>query len=118
MRSDAGSEPAATRQDSMRLHKRRKPKCERLEQLTRPAWVHRLTDAELRSRLMGAELQLLRLIERDLPNKGIASYLGIAEGEVSSRMAVLHGKLGLTPSTGPTWLQRQEAQLATNRGEA
>jgi DNA-binding NarL/FixJ family response regulator len=67
---------------------------------------------------MGAELQLLRLIERDLPNKGIASYLGIAEGEVSSRMAVLHGKLGLTPSTGPTWLQRQEAQLATNRGEA
>jgi DNA-binding NarL/FixJ family response regulator len=67
---------------------------------------------------MGAELQLLRLIERDLPNKGIASYLGIAEGEVSSRMAVLHGKLGLTPSTGPTWLQRQEAQLAISRGEA
>jgi hypothetical protein len=33
-------------------------------------------------------------------------------------MADLHGKLGLTPSTGPTWLQRQEAQLAVNRGEA
>ena len=98
----------------MRPHKRRKPKCERLEQLTRPAWVHRFTDAELRSRLMGAELQLLRLIERDLPNKGIASYLGITEGEVSSRMADLYRTLGLAPSGGPTWLQRQEAQLATN----
>ena len=72
--------------------------------------MHRLTDVELRSRLGGADLQLLRLIERDLPNKGIASYLGITEGEVSSRMANLHQTLGLTPSTGPTWLQRQMAQ--------
>jgi DNA-binding NarL/FixJ family response regulator len=71
--------------------------------------VHRFTDAELRSRLMGAELQLLRLIERDLPNKGIASHLGITEGEVSSRMASLHKTLGLTPSAGPTWLERQVA---------
>jgi DNA-binding NarL/FixJ family response regulator len=102
----------------MRAPKRRKPKCERLEQLTRPAWVHRYTDADLRGRLMGAELQLLRLIERDLPNKGIASYLGITDGEVSTRMADLHRKLGLTPSTGPTWLQRHEAQLAISRGEA
>jgi DNA-binding NarL/FixJ family response regulator len=51
---------------------------------------------------MGAELQLLRLIERDLPNKGIASYLGISEGEVSSRMAQLHQTLGLTrPDDNP-----------------
>jgi len=51
---------------------------------------------------MGAELQLLRLIERDLPNKGIASYLGISEGEVSSRMARLHQTLGLTrPDDNP-----------------
>ena len=51
---------------------------------------------------MGAELQLLRLIERDLPNKGIASYLGISEGEVSSRMARLHQTLGLThPGDNP-----------------
>ena len=113
LRSDPGHEPAATLQDSMRPHKRRKPKCERLEQLTRPAWVHRFTDAELRSRLMGAELQLLRLIERDLPNKGIASYLGITEGEVSSRMADLYRTLGLAPSGGPTWLERQTAQTRT-----
>jgi len=72
--------------------------------------VHRLTDAELRSRLMGAELQLLRLIEGDLPNKSIASHLGISDGEVTSRMATLHQALGLTPSNGPTWLQRQMAQ--------
>jgi len=58
--------------------------------------VHRFTDADLRSRLLGAELQLLRLIERDLPNKGIASYLGVSEGEVSIRMARLHQTLGLT----------------------
>lgn len=64
--------------------------------------MHRFTDGELRSRLMGAELQLLRLIERDLPNKGIASYLGISEGEVSSRMARLHQTLGLTrPDDSP-----------------
>ncbi|HKV31716.1 MAG TPA: LuxR C-terminal-related transcriptional regulator [Candidatus Dormibacteraeota bacterium] len=70
--------------------------------MTRPAWVHRFTDGELRSRLMGAELQLLRLIERDLPNKGIASYLGISEAEVSSRMARLHQTLGLTrPDDNP-----------------
>jgi DNA-binding NarL/FixJ family response regulator len=70
--------------------------------MTRPAWVHRFTDGELRSRLMGAELQLLRLIERDLPNKGIASYLGISEGEVSTRMARLHQTLGLTrPDDNP-----------------
>lgn len=51
---------------------------------------------------MGAELQLLRLIERDLPNKGIASYLGISEGEVSSRLARLHQTLGLThPGDNP-----------------
>ena len=64
--------------------------------------MHRFTDGELRTRLMGAELQLLRLIERDLPNKGIASYLGISEGEVSSRMARLHETLGLThPGDNP-----------------
>jgi DNA-binding NarL/FixJ family response regulator len=51
---------------------------------------------------MGAELQLLRLIERDLPNKGIASYLGISEGEVSGRMLRLHQTLGLTrPDDNP-----------------
>jgi DNA-binding NarL/FixJ family response regulator len=51
---------------------------------------------------MGAELQLLRLIERDLPNKGIASHLGISEGEVSSRMARLHQTMGLTrPDDNP-----------------
>lgn len=59
---------------------------------------------------MGGELQLLRLIERDLPNKGIAKYLGISDDEVSSRMASLHRTLGLTPPDGPTWLQRQLAQ--------
>jgi DNA-binding NarL/FixJ family response regulator len=58
--------------------------------------VHRFTAAELRSNLMGAELQLLRLIERNLPNKEIASHLGISEGEVSSRMTRLHQTLGLT----------------------
>ena len=64
--------------------------------------MHRFTDSELRSRLMGAELQLLRLIERDLPNKGIASYLGISEGEVSGRMVRLHQTLGLTrPDDNP-----------------
>jgi len=78
--------------------------------VTRPAWVHRLTDAELRTRLKGAELQLLRLIERDLPNKGIASYLGVSDGEVTTRMASLHKTLGLTPSDRPTWLERQTAQ--------
>lgn len=78
--------------------------------VTRPAWVHHFTDAELRHRLMGGELQLLRLIERDLPNKGIASYLGISDEEVTSRMVSLHRTLGLTPSGGPTWLQRQTAQ--------
>jgi FixJ family two-component response regulator len=78
--------------------------------VTRSAWVHRFTDAELRSRLKGAELQLLRLIERDLPNKGIASYLGVSDGEVTTRMASLHKTLGLTPPDGPTWLQRQMAQ--------
>jgi len=51
---------------------------------------------------MGGELQLLRLIERDLPNKGIASYLGISEGEVSGRMVRLHQTLGLTrPDDNP-----------------
>lgn len=51
---------------------------------------------------MGAELQLLRLIECDLPNKGIASYLGISEGEVSGRMVRLHQTLGLTrPDDNP-----------------
>jgi FixJ family two-component response regulator len=64
--------------------------------------VHRFTDDQLRSNLMGAELQLLRLIERDLPNKGIASHLGISEGEVSSRMARLHQTMGLTrPDDNP-----------------
>ena len=72
--------------------------------------MHRFTDAELRSRLTGAELQLLRLIERDLPNKGIASYLGVTDSEVTTRMASLHKTLGLTPSDRPTWLQRQMAQ--------
>ncbi|TME78944.1 MAG: hypothetical protein E6I47_11970 [Chloroflexi bacterium] len=58
--------------------------------VTRPAWVHRFTAEQLRSNLMGAELQLLRLIERDLPN------------EVSSRMARLHQTLGLTrPGDNP-----------------
>ena len=74
--------------------------------------MHRLTDAELRTRLMGAELQLLRLIEGDLPNKSIATYLGISDGEVTSRMASLHRTLGLTPADGPTWLQRQMAQTS------
>jgi len=70
--------------------------------VTRPAWVHRFTATELRSTLKGAELQLLRLIERDLPNKEIASHLGISEGEVSSRMARLHQTLGLTrPNDNP-----------------
>lgn len=78
--------------------------------MTRAAWVHRFTDAELRSRLKGAELQLLRLIERDLPNKGIASYLGVSDGEVTTRMASLHKTLGLAPSDRPTWLQRQMEQ--------
>jgi DNA-binding NarL/FixJ family response regulator len=51
---------------------------------------------------MGGELQLLRLIERDFHNKGIASYLGISEGEVSIRMARLHQTLGLThPGDNP-----------------
>jgi FixJ family two-component response regulator len=72
--------------------------------------VHRFTDAELRSRLKGAELQLLRLIERDLPNKGIASYLGVSDVEVTTRMASLHKTLGLAPTNGPTWLERQAAQ--------
>jgi CRP-like cAMP-binding protein len=92
------------------VNRRKSPKCERLRQVTRPAWVHRLTDAELRSRLGGADLQLLRLIERDLPNKGIASYLGVTDGEVTTRMASLHKTLGLSPSTRPTWLERQTAQ--------
>ena len=70
--------------------------------MTRPAWVHRFTAEQLRSNLRGAELQLLRLIERDLPNKSIASHLGISEGEVSSRMARLHQTLGLThPGDNP-----------------
>ena len=64
--------------------------------------MHRFTADELRSNLMGAELQLLRLIERDLPNKSIASHLVISEGEVSSRMARLHQTLGLTrPGDNP-----------------
>jgi hypothetical protein len=51
---------------------------------------------------MGAELQLLRLIERDLPNKGIASYLGVTEGEVTGRMVRLHQTMGLTrPDDNP-----------------
>jgi len=37
-----------------------------------------------------------------LPNKEIASHLGISEGEVSSRMTRLHQTLGLTrPSDNP-----------------
>jgi DNA-binding NarL/FixJ family response regulator len=64
--------------------------------------VHRFTAAQLRESLIGTDLQLLRLIERDLPNKGIASHLGISEGEVSSRMARLHQTLGLTrPDDNP-----------------
>lgn len=64
--------------------------------------MHRFTDAELRSSLNGSDLQLLRLIERDFPNKSIASHLGISEGEVSSRMARLHQTLGLTrPDDNP-----------------
>ena len=59
---------------------------------------------------MGAELQLLRLIERDLPNKSIATHLGVSEGEVATRMASLHQTLGLAPKVGPTWLQRQMAE--------
>ena len=73
--------------------------------------MHRFTDAELRSRLGGSDLQLLRLIERDLPNKGIASYLGVSDGEVTTRMASLHKTLGLAPAAGPTWLERQTAQI-------
>ena len=70
--------------------------------MTRPAWVHRFTADQLRASLIGTDLQLLRLIERDLPNKGIASHLGISEGEVSSRMARLHQTLGLTrPDDNP-----------------
>jgi FixJ family two-component response regulator len=70
--------------------------------VTRPAWVHRFTDSELRSRLMGAELQLLRLIERDMPNKGIAQYLGVSEVEVTSRRVRLHQTMGLTrPDDNP-----------------
>jgi DNA-binding NarL/FixJ family response regulator len=64
--------------------------------------VHRFTNAQLRSSLIGSDLQLLRLIERNLPNKGIASHLGISEGEVSSRMTRLHQTLGLTrPDDNP-----------------
>lgn len=64
--------------------------------------MHRFTAAQLRASLIGTDLQLLRLIERDLPNKGIASHLGISEGEVSSRMARLHQTLGLTrPDDNP-----------------
>ncbi len=64
--------------------------------------MHRFTDAQLRASLIGTDLQLLRLIERDLPNKGIATYLGVSEGEVSSRMARLHQTLGLTrPDDNP-----------------
>jgi FixJ family two-component response regulator len=75
--------------------------------------VHRFTDDELRSRLMGAELQLLRLIERDLPNKGIASHLGISEGEVTSRMARLHQTMGLTrPNDNPRLASAAGARIA------
>jgi FixJ family two-component response regulator len=64
--------------------------------------VHRFTAAQLRESLIGTDLQLLRLIERDLPNKGIATYLGVSEGEVTSRMARLHQTLGLTrPDDNP-----------------
>jgi len=70
--------------------------------VTRPAWVHRFTAAELRSKLTGAELQLLRLIERNFPNKDIAMHLGVSEGEVSGRMTRLHQTLGLTrPNDNP-----------------
>ena len=72
--------------------------------------MHRFTNVELRTRLMGGELQLLRLIERNLPNKSIATYLGVTDGELTSRMSSLHRTLGLTPPDGPTWLQRQLAQ--------
>jgi DNA-binding NarL/FixJ family response regulator len=51
---------------------------------------------------MGAELQLLRLIERNLPNKAIATHLGISDGEVTSRLVRLHQTLGLTrPDDNP-----------------
>ena len=64
--------------------------------------MHRFTDSQLRASLIGSDLQLLRLIERDLPNKGIASHLGISEGEVSTRMMRLHQTLGLTrPDDNP-----------------
>jgi DNA-binding CsgD family transcriptional regulator len=64
--------------------------------------VHRFTAAQLRSSLIGTDLQLLRLIEGDVPNKGIASRLGISPDEVSSRMARLHQTLGLThPGDNP-----------------
>ena len=70
--------------------------------VTRSAWVHRFTDAELRSKLLGAELKLLRLIEGDFPNKSIAAHLDISEAEVASRMARLHQTLGLTrPGDNP-----------------
>jgi DNA-binding NarL/FixJ family response regulator len=70
--------------------------------VTRPAWVHRFTAAELRSSLTGADLLLLRLIERNLPNKEIALHLGISDGEVSTRMTRLHQTLGLTrPNDNP-----------------
>lgn len=64
--------------------------------------MHRFTDAQLRTSLIGSDLLLLRLIERDLPNKAIASHLGVSEGEVSTRMARLHQTLGLTrPDDNP-----------------
>ena len=70
--------------------------------VTRSAWVHRFTDEELRSKLLGAELKLLRLIERDFPNKSIAAHLEISEAEVATRMARLHQTLGLTrPGDNP-----------------
>jgi DNA-binding NarL/FixJ family response regulator len=51
---------------------------------------------------MGGDLQLLRLIERNLPNKGIAAYLGVSEGEVGTRMVRLHQTLGLSrPDDNP-----------------
>lgn len=70
--------------------------------MTRAAWVHRFSDEELRTKLLGAELKLLRLIERDFPNKSIAAHLEISEGEVASRMSRLHQTLGLTrPGDNP-----------------
>lgn len=64
--------------------------------------MHRFTDEELRSKLLGAELKLLRLIEGDYPNKSIAAYLEISESEVASRMARLHQTLGLArPGDNP-----------------